>query len=239
MKTFKIIFLCVDPIRSGEEAPYYFREVRGKTAIERVTSQFKPFFDDKQFIFVVTSLNEKEVLSRIFPLSSIIVIEPKNAGSAISSLLGASACEEDDGILFVSVNELLRVNMSELIVYFNEKKSDAGLVTFKSLSPKYSHIDTDANSVLGFYQYKAVSDIATAGLFYFKKAKDFIELCSKMVLKEASVKGKYYVGCVINEYVLQGKKITYFEIDRKNYIPLKDKSDFISSSFLDEKVQFE
>lgn len=239
MKKVKIIFLCVDPNRNEGETSYFFREVKGKTALERVTQQFNPFFEEGQFVFVVSSLNEKEVLNRIFPLAKIVVVQPKNAGSAITSLLGACACEEEDEILVVSVNELLRIRMDRLVLYFNEKESDVGVVTFKSLSPKYSHIDSDANSVLGFYQYKAVSNIATTGLFYFKKAKDFIELCSKMVLKESSVNGKYYVGCVINEYILQGRKISCLEIDREKYIPLKDSSDFISSILLDEKVQFE
>jgi dTDP-glucose pyrophosphorylase len=64
---------------------------------------------------------------------------------------------------------------------------------------------------------KPISNHAIAGLYYFAKAKDFIEAGMRTIEKGAAVNGKYYISSTLNELILDGKKLVAYPVDKTKY----------------------
>ena len=68
---------------------------------------------------------------------------------------------------------------------------------------------TDASGfVTATAEKRPISKQATAGLYYFRRARDLIEGSEKMIVKGLSTSGQFFVCPVYNELILAGKKIT-------------------------------
>ena len=50
-----------------------------------------------------------------------------------------------------------------------------------------------------------ISRNATAGLYYFRRGVDFVRGAERMLFKNASFSGEFYVAPVYNELILAGK----------------------------------
>ena len=98
------------------------------------------------------------------------------------------------------------------------KDADAGVVVFKAVHPRWSFVQCDESGyVVESAEKKPISNLATAGVYYYKKADSFIEAAKRMILKGSHVNNIYYVCPVFNEMILDGKKIVVSEIEHTEY----------------------
>ena len=61
----------------------------------------------------------------------------------------------------------------------------------------------------------AISNIAAAGMHYYKKGSDFIKYANRMIEKNIRFNNEFYVTPVYNEFILDSKKIIKFPIEKK------------------------
>ena len=90
----------------------------------------------------------------------------------------------------------------------NRAKVKGIIPTFKSRYWKWSYVRLDKGGFVKEVQEKAnppISDNATAGVYYFSCAKDFILATEQMVRFNKRVKfnNKFFVSCVYNEFPKQ------------------------------------
>jgi len=57
-----------------------------------------------------------------------------------------------------------------------------------------------------------MNDHATTGMFWFKKASDFLTHLEEMIWKKDTFNGKYYVDKVLQYYIDAGLKVGYFDV---------------------------
>ena len=57
-----------------------------------------------------------------------------------------------------------------------------------------------------------MGDHATTGMFWFKKASEFLSQLQKMISKKDTFKGKYYVDKVLQYCIDSGLKVGYFDV---------------------------
>lgn len=86
----------------------------------------------------------------------------------------------------------------------NKKKVKGIIPTFKSKYWKWSYVRKDRNGFVTKVQEKVnppISEDATAGVYYFSSARDYLEAASEMVRLNKRVKfnNKFFVSCVYNE----------------------------------------
>ena len=87
----------------------------------------------------------------------------------------------------------------------NRVKVKGIIPTFKSRYWKWSYVRLDKHGFVKEVQEKVnppISDNATAGVYYFSSAKDFISATDEMVRLDKRVKfnNKFFVSCVYNEF---------------------------------------
>lgn len=199
-------------------------EIKGKSMIEHVIENISRIKTDFQFVFIVNSEDCKKfhlhnILKLLAKNSLIVKVNGKTKGALCSVLLGIEHIEKDEELIVCNGDQIIDCDLNKAISSFREKKSDAGLITFKSVHPRWSYVRFDNNKeyVVETAEKRPISNNAIAGFYYFKKGDDFIKAATKSIEKGSDVNGLYYIAPAINQLILQNKKINTFKIDSKNY----------------------
>lgn len=208
------------------EAEYPFPkpliEFNGKTMIEHIIDNFSSIQKEKQFIFIVNSEDCKKYhLDNVLNILTnhtckIIKLDNETKGAACSAMMAVEYIDNDTPLIISNADQLFDICLDEVILNFDN--NDAGVITFESIHPRWSYVRLDSeNKVTETAEKRPISKSAIAGFYYFKNGKDFISSSSKMIKKDASVNGLYYVSPVLNEMVLENKIIDIFKIENEKY----------------------
>lgn len=197
-------------------------EFNGKTMIEHIIDNFSSIQKEKQFIFIVNSEDCKKYhLDNVLNILTdykckIIKLDNETKGAACSAMMAVEYIDNDTPLIISNADQLFDICLDEAINSF--KNSDAGLITFESIHPRWSYVRlNEKNQVTETAEKRPISKNAIAGFYYFKNGYDFISSSSKMIKKDASVNGLYYISPVLNEMVLENKIINIFRIENNKY----------------------
>jgi dTDP-glucose pyrophosphorylase len=197
-------------------------EIGQKTMIEHVVANLSSVGSKIQFIFVVSSVD-----CRKFHLDStlniitdqqckIVKLERDTKGAACSALMAISHIANQNPLIIANSDQLFDDSISDLIQQMG--KADAGVITFKSVHPRWSYVRLDEKDfVAETAEKRPISPYAIAGLYYFRHGQDFVDSAMKMIHKDAKVNSSFYIAPCLNEMILKGKKIRIVEVDTQRY----------------------
>lgn len=208
------------------EAEYPFPkpliEFNGKTMIEHVLYNFNSIQKKKQFIFIVNSEDCKKYhLDNVLNILTnytckIVKLDNETKGAACSAMMAVEYIDNEMPLIISNADQLFDITIDEVVKSF--EKSDAGVITFESVHPRWSYVRLDENNFVSeTAEKRPISKNAIAGFYYFKNGKDFISSASKMIKKDANVNGYYFVSPTLNEMVLENKTINIFQIENAKY----------------------
>jgi hypothetical protein len=64
---------------------------------------------------------------------------------------------------------------------------------------------------------RPISKKAIAGFYYFKIGRYFVEAAMRSIEKNANVEGNYYVAPTLNELILNGMRLGFYNVDSNKY----------------------
>lgn len=197
-------------------------EFNGKTMIEHIIDNLSSIKKENQFIFIVNSEDCKKYhLDNVLNILTnftckIIKLDNETKGAACSAMMAIEYIDNNTPLIIPNADQLFDICLDEVISNFDN--SDAGVITFESIHPRWSYVRLDSeNKVIETAEKRPISKNAIAGFYYFKNGKDFITSSSKMIKKDASVNGLYYIAPSLNEMVLENKTINIFKIQNNKY----------------------
>ena len=121
--------------------------------------------------------------------------------------------------------DLHRVSVKDLLKNLGSGDYSAGTVIFKSVHPRWSYVKLDSKkNVVEAAEKVPISNNATAGTYFFKSGKDFVNYTKKMIMKDANTDGAFFICPVFNEMILDGRQIVTTEIEPHNYHSLMSPS---------------
>jgi NDP-sugar pyrophosphorylase family protein len=197
-------------------------EVKGKPMIELVLENPLTINQDKKFIFIVkeeecNKFHLDNTLKILCPGSTIIKLKNDTKGGLCSVLMAIDEIEEVDSLMILNGDQVIDKNFSDIISFWEGKNADAGLITFKSVHPRWSYARVVDENVLQTAEKNPISNNAIAGVYYFKSAKDFFKSAYNTIKNDVQLDGKYYISPVINDFVLNNFKIIPYQVDNKDY----------------------
>jgi NDP-sugar pyrophosphorylase family protein len=201
----------------GYSFPKPLIEIEGQPLIEIVVRNLTPS-EPHEFVFVcrrehVEQFALGEVLRLVAPGCRIVTASKSTAGALCSVLLGIEHVRRENEILIANADQYLAVGVDAFLQAARAGGWDGSIVTFPNTHPRWSYVRTEGDQVVAVTEKVPISRNATAGLYYFRQAADFIRGAERMLLKNASVSGEFYVAPVYNELVLQGRRVGLFPID--------------------------
>ncbi len=202
-----------------EDAGYSFPkpliEVNGKPMIQIIIENLN--FSD-QHIFIVQKdhmekYSIKEMLSLIKENSKIVSVTGVTEGAACTVLLAKESINNDEELIIANSDQWVNWNNQHFLSYLREKNADGGIVTFIATHPKWSFVKINEEGlVTEVAEKKPISNIATVGIYYFKKGSDFVQAAEQMISKDIRTNNEFYVAPVFNEMIASGKKILTYPI---------------------------
>ncbi len=202
---------------AGYTFPKPLIEVNGKPMIQVVAENLNV---DAHFIYIVQKehydkYNLKQLLNLISPGCDIVQVNSLTEGAACTTLLAKELINNDEPLLMANSDQYVEWNSNECLYAFTADGVDGGIVTFRATHPKWSFAKLgDDGFVTEVAEKNPISDIATVGIYYWKKGSDYVKYAEQMIEKNIRTNGEFYVCPVFNEAIGDSKKIKTFNIDK-------------------------
>lgn len=202
--------------------PKLMCEVKGETILEKVIHNYCSI-EDKKYIVMLSDKEcnefhlDKSVKLLTGKNGKVFTINNQTKGALCTCLLAIEMINNDIPLVIANCDQILDVNYNDIINYFCDNNYDAGVITFPSVHPRWSYVRIDNSAVVEVAEKRPLSHQAVAGFYYFRKGRDFIECAQKVILKDGSVNGTYYVSSSLNEMILMGKTVGFYEIGKEQY----------------------
>ena len=206
--------------------PTCLTELDGISLIERIVENTKNIASSHYAFALLNKDAERfhldKVVSLLVPSAKVTRFPESTRGSACTALLAACQLPQQNGLLVVSANELVDLDLSVVVRDFQKRGLDGGTLTFRSIHPRYSYVRLNKDGlVIEAAQQKPISQHATAGVFWFKKTEDFVDAVKASIRKNAVVADKFFVAPTFNELILKQKRVGVFPLDVSKYRPVK------------------
>lgn len=198
------------------------QEIEQKTLFQYVFESIQSIPSDRFVVVIkredVVNYHLDNIVHLLRPGSEIVVADAKTMGAACTCMLAVDKLDMEEPLIIVYSDHILTVQPEKILKKFQENDYDGGIVIFDAVHPRWSYAKLDENElVVETAEKRPISRNAVAGFYYFKKAAFFFDSAKKMILKDASVKGEFFICPVFNEMILQQKKIGTYRIDKAQY----------------------
>jgi HAD superfamily hydrolase (TIGR01509 family) len=203
--------------QAGYTFPKPLIDVKGVPMIQLVVDNLN--FDSPHTFIVQKSHREKynldSMLSLISPKCNIVEVNGITEGAACTTLLAKDIINNDNPLIIANSDQYVEWITADFMYKMQEQDSDAGILTFKSTHPKWSFVKVnDYGMVTEIAEKNPISDIATVGIYYWKRGSDYVKYAEQMIEKNIRVNNEFYVCPVFNEAIKDGKKIKIFNIEK-------------------------
>ncbi len=202
--------------KAGYTFPKPLIEVNGKPMIQLVVENLNI---DARHIFVVQKshyedYNLKHLLNLISPGCEIVQVDGMTEGAACTTLLAKKFIDNDEALVFANSDQFLDWDSNEFMYSMEADEVDGGMLTFTATHPKWSFAKLDDKGFVSeVAEKKPISDIATAGIYYWKRGSDYVKYAEQMIENNVRFNNEFYVCPVFNEAIGDNKKIKTFHFD--------------------------
>jgi dTDP-glucose pyrophosphorylase len=112
-------------------------------------------------------------------------------------------------------DQFIEWNSSETLYSFMANGIDGGMVTFNATHPKWSYVKIDDNGIVMQVAEKIpISNLATVGIYFWKKGSDYVNYADQMIKKDIRTNGEFYVCPVFNQAIEDGKKFKVRNVEK-------------------------
>lgn len=201
--------------QAGYTFPKPLIDVRGKPMIQVVAENLNI---EATFIYVVQKEHRQKynldtLLNLITPGCKIVEVDGITEGAACTTLLAKEHINTDEPLLMANSDQFVEWDSNEFMYKMIEQNVDGGIVTFKATHPKWSFAKIDESGyVTEVAEKNPISDIATVGIYYWKKGSDYVKFAEQMIEKNVRVNNEFYVCPVFNEAIGNGRRIKTFDV---------------------------
>ena len=154
------------------------------------------------------------VLKNLKPDCKIITIDEITDGAASTILKSKEFINKDEPLIIANCDQWINWSSSRFIDFINKKDPDGILVTYTSTHPRNSFVKTDdENTIIEIAEKKPISNIANAGIFYYKSGSGMITAIEKMIEKNIRTNNEFFLSTAFNEFILKKQKILSYHVE--------------------------
>ena len=222
--------------KEGYTFPKPLIDVEGKPMIQRVVENLD---FNAEYIFLVRKSHVEKYAGILDTLERItngnsksIIVDELTEGAACTALLAKDLINNDDDLLIANSDQILEYSPENFEMLKNHSGVDGIVFTFNAVHPKWSFVKTNSRGfVTEVAEKRPISNIATCGIYWYKKGSDFVKYAEQMIEKNIRVNNEFYIAPVYNEFIKDNKTLIPFYVhkmwgigtpeDLKNYLSTK------------------
>ncbi len=209
--------------KEGYQFPKPLIDVNGKPMIQRVVENLD---FDAEYIFLV----RKEHLQKYTGLENslkqitnnkckIVVVDSLTEGAACTALLAKEYINNDDDLLIANSDQIIDYESNNFLLLKNMSSVDAIVFTFNAVHPKWSFVKVNSrNMIVEVAEKNPISNIATCGIYWYRRGNDFVKYSEQMIKKDIRVNNEFYIAPVYNELIKDNKSLVPFYVHKMHGI---------------------
>lgn len=219
--------------KEGYTFPKPLIDVEGKPMIQKVVENLDFI---SEYIFLVrkshleTYPGLKDTLARITNNNlKIVDIDCLTEGAACTALLAKEFIDCDEDLLIANADQFIEYEQENFKMLKNLTDVDSIVWCFNAVHPKWSFVKTNARGfITEVAEKRPISNIATCGIYWYRRGSDFVKYAEQMVANDVRVNGEFYIAPTYNELINDGKSLIPFYVhkmwglgtpaDLKNYL---------------------
>ncbi|HEY6877211.1 MAG TPA: NTP transferase domain-containing protein [Polyangiales bacterium] len=215
-------------IRAGYTQPKPLIPVDGVTMIERVLDAF-PRDKDLRYLFGVNRTHAEttdvvKVLKSLRPNCEIVIMEPHKDGPVRSVLSCADKIREDEDVCLNYCDFGVDWSFDKFAHWLDEKKWDGAMSAYKGFHPHslgptlYAYMRNAGDRVIEIrekhhFTSNKFEEYASAGLYWFRRGKDLLQLSRDLMASGERVNGEFYVSMLMQKLIERDGGVGVFELD--------------------------
>lgn len=205
--------------KEGWRAPKPFIDLNGEPMLQHVINNLSI---EKSNIHVILQKDHLEKLNyKFLPKNSysinLVDINYFTSGTACTVLELKNIVDNDTPLLIANSDQIVDFECNDFINDALERNLDGSILVFKDhkKDPKWSFVKLNPNNQLveEVAEKKPISDIATVGIYFFKKGSDFIDATIEMIKRDDRINDEFYTCPAYNYLIKKNKKVGIFEIN--------------------------
>jgi HAD superfamily hydrolase (TIGR01509 family) len=204
------------PESAPAELPLFLTDVRGRPALEWAVRSIKSARFPMRFVFVV-----KDAQAAALKLESMCVkatgYEPTTVVRARAETLGALKTVLQARQLLAPGAPLLIFDGSHIVDWRAGgcvddvlcSRADGAVTVCSSSDPRWSYVrmQSNSNAVLEVHEKIAVSNSACSGLYFWRRAADFLEAADAVVAADTRTRGLFFLAPTFNHTIRGGAAV--------------------------------
>ena len=205
--------------KEGYTFPKPLIDVNGKPMIQSVVENLD---FDCEYIFLVRKEHMEKYDGLLHTLKRItngkfnyVIVDELTEGAACTALLAKDLINNDDDLLIANSDQIIEYEPENFRTFRSMLDVDAIVFTFNAVHPKWSFVKTNARGfITEVAEKKPISDIATCGIYWYRKGSDFVKYAEQMIEKDVRVNNEFYIAPVYNELIEDGKTLIPFYVHK-------------------------
>ena len=208
--------------REGYTFPKPLIDVNGKPMIQAVVENlgFKA-----EYVFLVRRehLEKFEGLRSLLERISdsnckIVQVDSLTEGAACTALLAEEIINCDDDLLIANSDQVIDFSRQNFMTIRDLTGVDGIVFSFNAVHPKWSFAEVKENFVVRVAEKNPISDVATCGIYWYRKGSQFVASAKQMIEKNIRTNNEFYIAPVYNELIQSGGKVVPFFVHQMHGI---------------------
>lgn len=206
--------------KAGFDLPKPLIDVRGQPMIRRVIANLAPKVEHR-FIFLVLHEHlhgfglEEKLRTWAGPQSIIVPVKEFTEGAACTVLLGERHLSAHNDLMIANSDQFIDASLQDYIKWSRMPAYDGTIMVFEAQDEKWSFAKLGpTGDVVEVAEKKRISNLATVGIYYFRRGSDFVQAARKMIGKNIRVNNEFYVCPVYNEMIASRQRIVTWKINQ-------------------------
>lgn len=153
-------------------------------------------------------------------------------GALCTALMGLDGVDFEKPLVVGPGDSHLSKGIAEIVQEFLRGRSTAATVLFPSSDERYSYARVLRDGlVMEMAEKRRISNLASTGVFIFRKAQDFLDAAAWVLQKNMRTGNEFYMSSSLNYLVMRGDKVEGIELsDSNKYIRLASPFDLVEGS---------
>lgn len=218
---------------AGWLAPKPFILFNGKTMIEHVVENINM---PNANIICIFNRNHNEYLDQrlsdeFTKIIDVEELEYVTDGTAITVMSQYKKINNDRPLIIANSDQLIDMDFVNFVTRAQESDLDGSIVVFEANDndPKWSYARLGSNGLVTQVAEKnVISNLATVGIYYFKRGSDFVSACIEMIVANDRTNGEFYTCPVYNYMIKKNKRIGVERISSEAMNGLGTPEDLVS-----------
>lgn len=202
---------------AGYERPKPLIEIRGHAMIEIVIANLRPS-EPHRFVFIAQREHDeayglREHLEHWAPGCELVLLDGVTEGAACTVLAAADHIAPEDPLMIANSDQWVDIDIDDYLASHRASGCDGFIMTMTATDPKWSFVRfDDQGRVDGVVEKVPVSDVATVGIYNFRRGGDFLAAARSMIAADKRVNGEFYVAPCYDEVLAAGGSIGVYGV---------------------------